>query len=215
MNEEPVAFDPTNEPYLGRQSVFVFDNMISATMAANEAIARSTHHGELSRLQIAATQIVPHALSLALAIRELVRQGYLLAAEVLVRPLLERVAVISYLADNEDKVALWEAGWPHKSRPPLKKMLALMTGGDANEADAVAAKIVAQHNALVHADPSGALRHAAMIRGKLSFSPSKSIGEPERCDRLCLEAASWLGVLAARACGIFPNASNHSGTSND
>ncbi|MGA0546094.1 DUF5677 domain-containing protein [Brevundimonas sp. VNH65] len=112
MDEGPVVFDPSNEPYLGRHSVLVFDNMISAAMGAHEVIARSTHRGDLSRLQIAATQIVPHALSLALAIRELVRQGYLLAAEVLMRPLLERVAVISYLAEHEEKIALWEAGWP-------------------------------------------------------------------------------------------------------
>ncbi|WP_423330382.1 hypothetical protein [Brevundimonas sp. VNH65] len=88
-------------------------------------------------------------------------------------------------------------------------MLASMTGS-IQDAEANAARIVDEHNALVHADPVGAFRHASLINRRLSFSPSKSIGEPERCDRLSLEAASWLAVLTARASAIFPNASDFS-----
>jgi hypothetical protein len=213
MSEAPATFDPSNEPYLGRQSVYVFDNMISAAMAASTPIAAYTHRGGLSRLQVAATEIIPHGFSLALSIRELVRQGYLLAGEVLVRPLLERAAVVSYLCDHEDKVSLWEAGWPYKSRPTLKDMLASMAKSDADdmaELAKVAAQVVQEHNALVHADPLGAWRHAAQIGGRVAFSPSKSLNEPERCDRLCLEAVSWLAVITARACAIFPNATETS-----
>jgi len=54
----------------------------------------------------------------------LVRTGYLFSAEILLRPLIERVAVISYLMHIGDKALdLWEQGWPYKTRPPLSKML--------------------------------------------------------------------------------------------
>jgi hypothetical protein len=201
------TYDPSNEPYLGRQSVFHFDNMISAALAASAPIATYTRGGNLTRLQLAATEIVPHGFSLALSIRELVRQGYLLGAEVLVRPLLERAAVISYLCDHEHKIALWEAGWPYKSRPHLKDMMGSMaaeSAADLTELTEVAARVVHEHNSLVHADPTGAYRHAAQIGGRLTFSPSKSLDEPERCDALCFEAMSWLIVLTARASAIFP-----------
>ena len=74
---EATTYDPSNEPYLGRQSVFHFDNMISVAMEASAPIAAYTHQANLSRLQKAATEIIPHGFSLALSIRELVRQGYL------------------------------------------------------------------------------------------------------------------------------------------
>jgi hypothetical protein len=55
------------------------------------------HRDELTDLQRAACQIVPQGINLALSIRELIRQGYLFAALVLVRPLIERAAIISYM----------------------------------------------------------------------------------------------------------------------
>ncbi len=205
MTEPPLTYTPFDEPYLGRQPVLIFDHMISGALEANLTLAKSTHDRELSSLQIAGTQIIPHGISLALSIRELVRQGYLLAGEVLVRPLMERAAVISYLAENPAKTTLWEAGWPYKSRPSLKVMLAAMAQGSTEFADIedVASQIVKEHNALVHADPAGANRHAAMIGGRLSYSVSKSTDEPERCDRLCLEAMCWLSVLTSRASAIY------------
>jgi hypothetical protein len=61
----------------------------------------------LSPLQEAAAELVPSASSIALSIRELVRQGYLLSAAMLRRPLFERVATLSYLIEHPDAVKLW------------------------------------------------------------------------------------------------------------
>ena len=88
-----------NDPYLGRESVYHFDQMISAAMERSRAVAEWTHSNALTPLQKAASEILPHSFSLACAVRELVRSGYLFPAEVLIRPLLERAAVISYLAE--------------------------------------------------------------------------------------------------------------------
>lgn len=204
----PLTFDSSNEPYLGRHSVFVFDKMISATLAVNQPIADVTHKGGLTPLQLAATEIIPHGLSMALSIRELVRQGYLLSGEVLMRPLMERAAVISYLHDHPEKVSLWAEGWPYKSRPALKVMLASMGRGypGPEKIEEIAAQIVREHNVLIHADPQGAKQHAAQIGGRLAYSPSKSLNEPERCDYLALQASCWLAIITSRACAIFPNA---------
>jgi hypothetical protein len=64
-------------------------------------------------------------------------------------------------------------------------------------------RIINEHNALVHAEPNGARRHLAKFGSTLGYSPSKSLNEPERCDRLCGEAMTYLAVLTLRDCAIF------------
>src|SRR4030042_2763287 len=102
MNDDlltPTVFTPDNEPYLGLKSVLWFDRIIIWALAGNKLIAEYTHkHSKrLSPLQRAACQIIPQGINIALAIRELIRQGYLFPAVFLMRPLIERAAVISYL----------------------------------------------------------------------------------------------------------------------
>lgn len=123
MKKEPAVYTPDNEPYLGRATVLAFDNAIIASMNANAHIAPYTYKIEKSDLQLAACQIIPQGFSIALAIRELVRQGYLFGASVLMRSLVERAVTIMYLYENPDKVAIWTDGWKHKERPNLAQML--------------------------------------------------------------------------------------------
>jgi len=103
-------FTPENEPYLGRESVFHFDQMVQAAMEQNDNIGPWTHGRNLNPLQKAASELLPHGFSIALSIRELVRQGHLISAEILLRPLIERAAVISYLCETPSALDLWEAG---------------------------------------------------------------------------------------------------------
>ena len=133
--------------------------MIVAAMEQNTKIGPWTHGKALTPLQRAGTELLPHGFSIALSIRELVRQGYLISAEILLHLLVERAAVVSYLCEKPTSVCLWEAGWPHKSRPALYKMLAVMRGsGDARENEDMARHITQHFNAIVHADPSGSRR---------------------------------------------------------
>ena len=97
--DTPAVFTPENEPYLGRGALLTFDQEIPFSLWVSSHIAAytRTHRNELTDLQRAACQIVPQGINLALSIRELIRQGYLFAALVLIRPLIERAAIISYI----------------------------------------------------------------------------------------------------------------------
>jgi hypothetical protein len=162
----------------------------------------------LTLLQRAGTELLPHGFSIALSIRELVRQGYLISAEILLRPLIERAAVISYLCEKPNALPLWAAGWPHKSRPHLFKLLAAMNGeGCMQENEDMAKQITQYFNAIMHADPLGAQKQMTKLGdGRGGYTASKSLNDPERCDEICYQAAMYLIILMARACQIFPEA---------
>lgn len=151
VERRPAVFTPDNEPYLGLQSVLWFDRIIVWTLESNHRVAAYSHAhtDQMSPLQKAACQIIPQGIHIALSIRELVRQGYLFPAMVLMRPLIERAAVLSYLTDNPGAVPLWESGWKYAQRPPLAKMLQSMSGATVDAAEA--SKVCAAHNHIVHA----------------------------------------------------------------
>src|SRR3989344_9204142 len=100
-------------------------------MKCNKLVAKYTFENskQLSRLQWAVCQIIPQGISISLSIRELIRQAYLFSALILIRPLIERDAIISYLNIHPEKVDLWEKGWIHGSRPSLAELQKEMSGG--------------------------------------------------------------------------------------
>jgi hypothetical protein len=79
----PVVFTPGNEPYLGRELLFHFDQLICSVMEANASFAPTSHQGVLTDHQKMACQVIAQAISIALSIRELIRQGYLFGGRVL------------------------------------------------------------------------------------------------------------------------------------
>jgi hypothetical protein len=123
--QKPIVpvFTPDDEPYLGRELLFAFDNLICACMELNSKCAAASHTGELSKLQHAFCILVPQTISLSLSIRELIRQGYLFGAKVLVRPLTERAVTILYLWHNPAAIQIWDNGWEHNKRPTLQAMM--------------------------------------------------------------------------------------------
>ena len=197
-----------SDPYLGRESVYHLDRMILVSLERRREIADWTHSNECSRLQRAASELIPHGLSLALGIRELVRSGYLFPAKVLARPLVETVAVISYLADvGEDAVRLWERGWPYKLRPSLATMLSHMRGTKNDDSKTLAKEIVDHFNSLVHADPVGSSYNLGTdSAGRIGFISGPTAKAPEMCDDICFETAMYLVILSARMVQIFPEA---------
>ena len=82
ISMDSAIFTPDNEPYLGRESVYHFDQVIISCLETNQKVAQFTRASELSDLQKAASQIIPQSIHIALSIRELVRQGYLLSASI-------------------------------------------------------------------------------------------------------------------------------------
>lgn len=200
-NGSPV-FTPENEPYLGRESVHHFDELIISCLEINQRISKFTYENELNRLQKVARQIIPQGINLVLTIRELVRQGYLFGALVLQRPLIERVAIISYLHENQDKIPLWENGWKHRQRPSLEEMLKSMSG----KKDDKRTKLVCDtFNHLVHGDPLGADWNLVQSRTTgLGYSVGKVINDPELCDFICYLTQMYLVVLMSMMAACFP-----------
>jgi len=200
----PVVFTPENEPCLGIKSVLWFDRIIVWALAGNKLVAEYTHrHTQtLSPLQHAACQIIPQGINIALAIRELIRQGYLFPSLVLMRPLIERAAVISYLDTHPDACAIWESGWKYSERPSLGAMLNEISGGTGIEE---AQRLCSAHNHIVHGDPISSYHNLVHLQdNKVGYASGKILNNPEFCDGISMEAQCYLVVLAARMSSIFP-----------
>jgi len=195
---------PSDEPYLGRESVHHFDQVIISCLEANSEIAAYTHRIDLSPLQKAACQIIPQGINLALTIRELVRQGYLFGALVLMRPLIERAAIISYLYQYPDKVKIWEEGWKFGKRPSLSEMLDTMGG----KADIIVAKQICEtFGHIVHGDPTASQWNLIKFNnGRLGYSVGKLINDSELCDFICFQSYCYLIVIMGMMAGYFPDA---------
>ncbi|HEX9897456.1 MAG TPA: hypothetical protein VGA85_07370 [Dehalococcoidales bacterium] len=198
MIEPKPVYLPDNEPYLGRASVYNFDKVIMSCLEQNAEVATYTHHTQLSDLQKAACQIIPQGINLALTIRELIRQGYLFGALVLMRPLIERTATISYLHSYPDQVGLWKAGWEHKGRPKIEKRLETMS-------DKYDKEFIKLFNSLTHGDPVAANWNLVHLSDNgLGYSVGKVINDPELCDFICFQSYCYLIVLMGMMAACFP-----------
>lgn len=190
---DQAVFTPSNEPYLGRQPLMAFDQLISAALSLNQHVASVTRTNSMTELQRALCQIVPAALSISLSIRELVRQGYLYGALVLLRPLAERTASGLYLQKFPAALELWHAGWLHGKRPSFGKMAKELWGDLHLDASR---KITTSLNSLVHGDPESAEWNLIFgSTGSPAYSVSKMLNRPDICDHVALEAMTYLAEL--------------------
>jgi hypothetical protein len=213
----PHPDSPIQDPYLGRESLFLFDNLIVGAMEVNQRVAAWTHGKELTRLQHVACQILPNGFSIVLSIRELVRAGYLFSAEILLRPLIERVAVISYMMETDNALDLWEQGWPHKTRPPLSRMLASIKeyaefdqqSGSVVKLQEIVRQMTTHFNSIIHADPDGLDTNIGVtVNGTIGYLSGASVHDHKKCDRICTEAVTYTSLLMKRAADIFPQATS-------
>jgi hypothetical protein len=205
MSCEPsIHFAPGDEPYVGRKPLHVLDVLISSALELSDRISVETNKAEMSPLQRAAAQIVPQGFNLSLGIRELIRQGHLFAAAVLLRSLVERAAIISYLYRKPDMLPLWENGWRHGERPSLTKMLA-----EAHPTNDIgsARQVCETLNHLIHGDPySAEFNLVALEQDAWGYAVGRVLNNPRLCDFVCDQTISWLTVLSGIAGGCFPDA---------
>jgi hypothetical protein len=103
-------FSPDDEPYLGVPLVHQLDLLIVPLARQQVRIAEWTRTNSATPLQQAAGELAPGACSLALSIRESVRQGYLLVALVLTARFYSGVATLSYPVEHPAQVELWRQG---------------------------------------------------------------------------------------------------------
>ncbi len=209
QNALPAVFTPDNEPYLGRQSVYHFDQVIVSCLEANAQVAAYTTTSRPLRTAKGGLPNHTQGINLALSIRELVRQGYLFAAAVLMRPLIERAASISYLHANPEAMILWNNGWIYNKRPRLPEMLSTMKGGgDLSEAR----KTCETFNSITHGDPiSSSFNLVELGEAGLGYSVGKVLNHPELCD-FSFQSYSYLIVLMGMMAACFPDARQPSGS---
>lgn len=208
-----VVFTPDDEPYLGSSALHQFDEMIVVLMEQHTRIGPWTRTHVMNELQSAASQLAPQASSLLLGMRELLRQGYLLPAAVLLRPALERVATLSWVCEHPTEVHRWHAGWKHGDRPSLADRMSAMQKHD-NQDSVEAARMIRDHfNSLVHGDPSSANMGAVLLAsGTAGFTVSKDVSSPARASEIAWQGAMYALVLTARCAQCFPDVDRSRGS---
>ncbi len=197
------VFTPDNEPYLGREAVYAFDNLIVVCMESNTRVASLTHEINKTDLQLAACQLIPQSISIALSIRELVRQGYLFGAFILIRPLVERAAILLYLKRNPHHIDIWKRGWQHNEAPSLARMLNEIA---SEKFTGIGADFTKPFNSILHGKPDSAIWSLTPIdEDKIGHGASKNLDNPALCDDVCIQSAAWLTVVVAMMSAYFPD----------
>ncbi|TDK63701.1 hypothetical protein [Sapientia aquatica] len=196
MNKSSILiFSPDNEPYLGSQLLKLFDDTIVKSMAVHRQLGARTYAADLSQLQIAATEIIPQGVSIALSMRELIRQGYLFSAGILMRPLVERAGMIYYLHKYPEAVRSWHDGWPRKTQPTFDKLLDLIMPSTCDEERKETLEIL---NKLVHSDPKTASYNSTTRSDGLCASAAgKELNEPIKADAISAFATRCLDRLTS------------------
>lgn len=202
----PVVFTPDNEPYLGRSLLFHFDQIISSLIEQNAGIAPTSHSRELSDQQRMACQVIPQAISITLSIRELIRQGYLFGAHVLLRALVERAAILLYLHLYPEEIDRWNRGWHQQDAPSLAKMFDAIQAKQQRDPTIRGRDLTKSMNSLLHAKPDSAPWNVISLGEKgLGHAVSKILNRPELCDDLCANMIPWVAVVQGMMAAYFPD----------
>lgn len=189
------VFTPGDEPYLGRELLFRLDNLICSCLELNSKCAPDSHSGSLSRFQHALCILVPQTITLALSVRELIRQGYLFGAKVLVRPLTERAVTILYLSKNPSALQIWDDGWKYNKRPRLQEMIEYLNKELLQGAFASLKGFAHELNSATHGDPLSAQWNVILRDDGAPVSPvSKNLSSPQLADEICAKVIPWLAA---------------------
>ena len=202
----PAVFTPSDEPYLGSEQLLAFDKLICVCLELNSKSAPSSHGRELSSLQRALCILVPQTISLALSIRELIRQGYLFGAKVLIRPLTERAVTMLYLFHNPAAQQIWDAGWKYGERPNLQRMVEYLNNHLLKEDGLSVKGFTKDLNSATHGDPLSARWNVVLRDGIPVFLPSKNLESPGLADEICAETIPWLAVTTGVMSAAFGQA---------
>ena len=207
-NEDaPAVFTPDNEPYLGNYRLHAFDLTISRAMQIHTEVGARTFATSLTPLQAAATEIIPQGVSIALSIRELIRQAYLYSAAVLVRPLVERTGMIQFLAMHPEAVSAWHAGWPRKSQPEFKELVALVMPRSSTEENEITRQVL---HKLIHSDPEGSrLNMFSRPDGSPAFASGKELTQWKKAETISAMSCQCLRLLTATSVALLGQEQSH------
>jgi hypothetical protein len=207
MHEIPAVFTPGNEPYLGREILRRFDELIVRTLEINQRVAASTHNVTLSDHQHMACAVIAQSVSLALSVRELIRQGYLFGAHVLIRPLAERASILLYLHNFPEHIEKWKNGWRHGDAPSLAQMFDSIQRAGGSTLNIRGSELTARMNSLVHGKPDSARWNQTGLQGvRGGHASSKILHRPDLCDEVSADGMVWLAVTLTMIVAYFPSA---------
>jgi len=145
---------------------------------------------------------VPQTITLALSVRELIRQGYLFGAKVLVRPVTERAVTILYLFKNPSALAIWDDGWQYNKRPKLQTMVEYLNKELLQGKYPTVRGFAHELNSATHGDPLSAKWNVVLGPGDVpAFPVSKNLCSPRLADEICADVIPWLvstmGIMSA------------------
>ena len=199
----PIIFTPSDEPYLGRELLCEFDKLICSYLELNSQCAPASHDRALSDFQRALCILVPQTITLGLSIRELIRQGYLFGAKVLVRPAIERAVTMVYLSENPEALLIWNKGWEHGKRPTLQRMVEHLNEKLQGPFPSMKG-FTSTLNSATHGDPlSGQWNVVLRGDGAPVFLPSKNLKSPGLADEICVETIPCLLLTMAMLNAAF------------
>ena len=205
-SETPVVFTPDNEPYLGRELLFHFDQLILSCLEQNSRLAERSHQIVHSDLQEMAGQVIPQSISITLSIRELIRQGYLFGAYVLLRSLVERTMILLYLQARPTEIEKWKRGWRHDEAPGLSKMIEAIQTQQGGPLMWRGHEVTASLNSLVHGKPDSIFWNLVPLdSNRLGHASSKILNRPDLCDKLCADTIPMLAIVQAMMSAYFSN----------
>ena len=203
--QTPIVFTPDNEPYLGRTLLFQFDQLISSLLEQNLDTAPATHKDKLSDHQKMACLVIPQAISISLSIRELIRQGYLFGAHVLLRAVVERAAILLYLHYCPNEIDKWNKGWNYQDAPSLAKMFEAIQVKQGKSPTIPGHELTKSMNSLLHSKPnSGPWNITGLERGEYGYASSKILNRPKLCDDLCGNIIPWIVIVQSMMAAYFP-----------
>ncbi len=204
---------PHNEPYLGRVALLEFDKAIPTAMQRNAEVAARTFKIKMSPQQAAVSEIVPQGISIALSVRELIRQGYLFSATILLRPLLERTALVFYLIDTPAAVTAWHSGWSRSDQPSLPKLIEHLLARAGNSGTLGAKELATMLHKVVHSDPMAAHWNTTSKHGRVAYASGKTIDAPDVADFCAAFGHRCLQNLIGAADGVFPDLASSANSS--
>jgi hypothetical protein len=195
---------PPEDPYLSLEAVEHLDRLLVTLHATMEGVGNRLRSGDArSGLQEVAIQLVPAASSIAQSIRVMIREGYLVSALILFRPLWERIATLCYLERHEEAIALWQEGWPHRTRPSMKDRGAAMMPGAPYSVTRQLTTAISAYNSMVHGDPTAAQQSLVQMEPEIAYVTDRDHVSPARANNIAMETGVAVAFLIARTQTIF------------
>lgn len=207
-NVTSTIYTPDNEPYIGRELLFHLDQVISSSLEQYDSLGSNVKGEDLTAIQIMALQQSSQFLNILCSLRELIRQGYLFGAHVLVRPLIERQTILLYLHLFPERMASWENGWHQGDAPGLARMIDDIQSRWNRDELVKGKDILKKMNSLLHAKPDSVWMNLVHHHDdKFSFSPSKILNRPQLCDDLCADVIPSVVTVQIMLNAYFPSCS--------